>query len=365
MLRLLTLLRRELSAEQARAAVEMARLRQKAVDKFGADASQMFFTREALEQASDPRIRKYRAERIAEARRINIIDVCCGIGSDSLTFAKPGAEVLGLERDPVRVAVARHNAVVLGLSSARFEVADVRDGLPFTPDVIFYDPARRDAQGRRIYHVEYYQPPLSLVKSWDAPRVAVKLSPGVDLAQLNTYQGAVEFISVEGDLKEAVLWLGDAAGSVPRATLILGDAIYHFQGEHGASAAPFSEPRRWLIEPDPGLLRAGLVQDVAVQCGGYMLDETIAYFTSDERPDSPWVRVWEVLDWMPFNLKRLRSYLRERSVGTVTVKKRGVAMTPETLIPQLKLRGDNSRTLVLTRFQGQPVVIVCRDIAVP
>jgi hypothetical protein len=64
---------------------------------------------------------------------------------------------------------------------------------------------------------------------------------------------------------------------------------------------------------------------------------------------------------MPFNLKKLRAYLRERNVGAVTVKKRGTAVTPEVLIPQLKLKGDESRTLVLTRCRSKQVVIICQD----
>ncbi len=65
---------------------------------------------------------------------------------------------------------------------------------------------------------------------------------------------------------------------------------------------------------------------------------------------------------MPFNLKKLRAYLREHHVGRVTVKKRGTAVTPESLIPQLKLKGDVSRTIVLTRFQGAQIVLICADI---
>jgi hypothetical protein len=57
--------------------------------------------------------------------------------------------------------------------------------------------------------------------------------------------------------------------------------------------------------------------------------------------------------------------LREHSVGTVTVKKRGSAVTPEVLIPQLKLKGDQSRTLVLTRCQGQQIVMICQDYSAP
>jgi hypothetical protein len=163
-------------------------------------------------------------------------------------------------------------------------------------------------------------------------------------------------------LKEAVLWC-DGSAPTTTATLLIGDAVYQWQtsNSHTLIDPALSEPRQWLIEPDPALLRAGLVQDVAAHFNGTLLNETIAYFTADQKPDSPWLRSWQVLDWMPFNLKRLRSYLREQRVGQITVKKRGTAVTPETLIPQLRLKGDESRVLVLTRLKGQQIVMICAE----
>jgi arsenate reductase-like glutaredoxin family protein len=64
---------------------------------------------------------------------------------------------------------------------------------------------------------------------------------------------------------------------------------------------------------------------------------------------------------MPFHLKTLRAYLRERGVGRVTVKKRGSPITPEALTAKLKLTGDESRTLIMTRHQGKPIVMICAD----
>ena len=93
-----------------------------------------------------------------------------------------------------------------------------------------------------------------------------------------------------------------------------------------------------------------------------MLDETIAYMTTTTQPQSPWVRAWRIIDWMPFHLKRLRAYLRARHIGQVTVKKRGVAITPEELTSKLRLKGGrDSCTIVLTRYQAQPIAIVCED----
>lgn len=355
---ILTRLRKDYAPEQAAAALTLARLRQKAVPKFGDDAQKLFFTPAALEQASDPLVRRYRAQ-IAAKRRA--LDVCCSIGTDSLALARAGASaVLGLEFDAVRVAMAQHNAAALNLPAA-FRQQDVTQGIPGGYDLIFYDPARRDARGKRIFDVEAYVPPLALVWGWQADVIAVKLAPGVDLSQLADYGGLVEFISVAGDLKEAVLWLG-VGESGTKATLIAPDGrVQHWQRD-GMPDVVIAPPRRWLLEPDAAILRAGLVQDVAETLDATLLDETIAYISSDEKPQSAWVRAWEILDWMPFHLKKLRAYLRAHDVGKVTIKKRGFAMSPEELSARLKLKaGSASRTLVLTRHAGQPIVLICAD----
>jgi protein-L-isoaspartate O-methyltransferase len=367
-LKLLTALRRELTPQQAGAALELARLRQKAVAKFGADAAKMFFTREALEQASDPLVRRWRVLNMLAG--LWVVDACCSIGADALAFAQAGAEVLGLDIDPVRVAMARLNAAALGIANVRFEVADVRESVP-EADLIFFDPARRTDDGKRIFDVERYEPPLATIRGWQAQRIVVKLSPGVDLAQLQPYGGLIDFISVEGDLKEATLTLLDGkpgegirygaallSHHTPTSLPFLG---YWTYDPSFPEEAPISEPRRWLVEPDPAIIRSGQVAGLANKLGGAMLDPEIAYLTTDEQPVSHWVRAWEIIDWMPFNLKKLRVYLREQNVGTVTVKKRGTAVTPEELIGKLKLNGSESRTVVLTRCRAEQVVLVCRD----
>lgn len=357
MLPLVSRLRKQFSADEVHAAITTARLRRQAGMKFGDAAAEMFFTPDSLQQASDPQVRTYRAARLSGVEQL--LDVCCGIGADSIAYASAGAEVLGLDIDPVRIAIARHNAGVVGLTNARFEQHDVKQGIPAGYHAVFYDPARRDHEGRRIFDVEAYIPPLSLVQDWGAPTIAVKLSPGVDMGQLESYGGQVEFISVEGELKEAVMWLDRK--DHPVATLITGGAILHWNDKPLAHPTPIAAPMAWLVEPDPALIRAGLVANVAKAFNGCQLDPTIAYFTCEQYPDSPWVKAWKVLDWMPFNLKKLRRYLQQRNAGSVTVKKRGSPIAPEHLQSQLRLKDNQSFTLVVTRFNGKATVLICAD----
>lgn len=355
-LKWITTLRKMFTLDQASALLTTAQLRQNAITKFPENASQMLFTDDALQQASDFHIRKYRASLISGKK---LLDVCCSIGSDAISYAQSGNEVLGLDIDPVRIAIAEHNASVCD-TLATFSVQDVTQMIPDDADMIFFDPARRTQDGNRIFDVNDYIPPLSLIQRFQAPEIAVKLSPAVDLNQLEPYGGQVEFISVEGDLKEAVLWVHQH-GTSPLATLIQQGKIHHFQ-RTTAPAISMTEPRIWLFEPDPSILRAGLVQDLAETLNATLLDETIAYLTMDEPMNTVWGRYWKILDWMPFNLKKLRAYLREHQVRNVTVKKRGFPMLPEEIITSLKLKkGDQSRVLVFTRCAGSPIVMICGE----
>lgn len=98
---------------------------------------------------------------------------------------------------------------------------------------------------------------------------------------------------------------------------------------------------------------------VAADLGAGLIDPTIAYLTSDERTDSPWVSSYRVDEVLPFNLKKLRALLRASGVGRVVVKKRGSPIEPEALARQLRGPGEASAVVVVTRVAGAPTTLVC------
>ena len=98
---------------------------------------------------------------------------------------------------------------------------------------------------------------------------------------------------------------------------------------------------------------------MAEQLGATLVDGQIAYLTSDAPADSPWVSSYRVTDVLPFSVKRLRAALRERGVGEVTIKKRGSAVDVERLRRDLRLTGDASAVVVLTRIGAKPYAAIC------
>jgi SAM-dependent methyltransferase len=360
-------LSRQHPADLARAALEIAILRDEAQSKFPF-ASQLYFTRPALEQASSYEIARWRARRYYGLERL--YDFGCSVGSDTLALAEI-AFTIGLDRDELRLAMAQANLAARGLAERSALVqADLTSGLPFKllpASGVFFDPARRAAH-KRAFSVRDYQPPLAVIKDWleRCPAVGVKISPGVDLAELRSYDAEVEFISLGGELKEAVLWFGALKTCRRRATLLPGGHTLATPYEPDDNQPlPLREPGAYLYEPDPAILRAGLVQQVGEQIGAAQLDPDIAYLTSNQAVETPFARRWQVEDWMPFGLKSLRAILRQRQVNHVVVKKRGSPLQPEQLIQALRLPPArqydirHSRTLFLTHLRGRPIVVIC------
>jgi len=214
-------LRRRATREQAAAAYEIAWLRRRAVAKFR-EAARMYFTREALEQASGMAIARYRVDRYTRLGLAHIADLCCGIGGDTLALAAI-ARVTAIDIDALRLAMARANAQVLGLDAIiEFQEANLAHTLPPPADALFFDPARR-SEGRRVFTLAEYQPSVRLVEQWQRQTelIGIKLAPGVSDEEIATLGiGELEQISVNGELKEAVFWLGPLGQPGKRATVL-------------------------------------------------------------------------------------------------------------------------------------------------
>lgn len=369
LLPVLETLRRQFPAQLAAAALETVRLRQRARAKFSR-ADQMYFTREALEQASGELVARHRAARYGAAGA-TALDVCCSIGGDALGLAEAGLAVTGIDRDPLRVALAEANAAVYGVAGrTTFQVADARTFPVPAGALLFFDPARRSGHSsrrRRVWHPDDYEPPLSLIDSWlgQAAGFGVKVAPGIDYDGL-PYDCEVELVSLTGEVKEACLWFGTLRQHTRSATLLRPDSQAVTLYASDGPPVPVMPPSRYLYEPDGAVIRAHLVEPLARQIDAAKIDAEIAFLTSDTLIATPFARAFRVDEVLPFNLKRLRARLRELGVGQVVVKKRGSPIDPQVLEQQLRLdRTSESRalTLVLTQVQGQPSVILCAPIS--
>ena len=346
-------LRGRYPAELVAAAVAQHELRVRAAGKFAA-AGRMWFTRAGLEQASAEPLARHRAERYTGCGRV--ADLCCGIGGDLCALA-PGRDALAVDLDPVHLRMARENARLHGAGELAAVAADVRELRLPGSTAVFVDPARR-AGGRRLPAGES-RPPLDwcLGLAGRVAAVGIKAAPGLPL-DLVPAGWEVELLADRRELKEAVLWSPELATTARRATVFPGPATLTRAPGPPLDCAP---PGGYLLDPNPAVTRAGLVEELGRGLGAWKLDPRIAFLSADRPVASPFGRLLRVDASLPWNLKRLRGVLRERGVGAVEVRKRGSAVDTDDLTTRLRLRGDARAVVVLTRVADRPWALVCAE----
>jgi hypothetical protein len=240
--------------------------------------------------------------------------------------------------------------------------------------------------------------------------VCVKAAPGLP-ADLIPPGWEAEFVAEGRDLKEAVLWspaLATAPVATPpggppgprRATVIApppggpapggpvpgdrapdqalddrapgdrspGRAPGH-RAPHGHATlvaapgdpVPLRAPGEYLLDPNPAVTRAGLVEDLARTLGGdaAKIDPQIAFLTLDRPARTPFARTLRVLESAPWNEKQFARRLRDLGIGAVDIRRRGLAGDVDQIRRRLKLAGKDRATLVITRVNDKPWGIIC------
>ncbi len=405
-------LRREYPADLVAAAMAQQELRRAAQAKFSR-AAQMLFTRAGYEQSSSETVAAYRAGRLKNASRV--ADLCCGIGGDLIALAA-ASDVLAVDRDEAHARYALHNAAVYGRAEhVTTLVADVRDVKLTGIDAVFIDPARRAgpgapgqggaAQGRAVqahrFKAGVSEPPLDwcVALTSQVEAVCIKAAPGLP-EELIPDGWEAEFIAEARDLKEAVLWSPVLASAPPKAgthgargprrrATVLATApaggpatapaghppqAYTLVAREG-DPVPLKEPGEYLLDPNPAVTRAGLVEDLARELasavasaaatdaasGVAKIDPRIAFLTLDRDVRTPFARTLRVLYSAPWNEKQFAKRLRDLGIGAVDIRRRGLAGDVDQIRRRLKLSGKTRATVVITRVNDKPWGLICAD----
>lgn len=339
-------------------------------------------TSRGLEQATALPVARHRAGRFRRAAKavgdLWAWDACAGIGADAMAMAEAGLTVLATDLSAEALGCAAINAALLDPQGVVLPC--LADALrpPFASGeriLGLADPDRRDAHGRRLRDPEDWSPPLGRTLQLVAGLRGgcVKLAPGLDPAALQRHlppgcPASLEWISLDGELKELALWTGILAEEPhpERATLLRSDG-----GSDSVTAASFGPavgaPERlpdpgelagwWLLEVPSALTLSGLGDLALGAAGALVLDPSdpgaFAVAPPSAEPSGPGLRAWRIARALPADPKRLRRALRDEGIGTVTVKTRGRGV-PEAGALAERLRGSGSRSglLAITTWPG-------------
>lgn len=155
--------------------------------------------------------------RAAAGRRV--VDACCGVGGNTIGFARSGCDVIAIELNSRRLALASHNVRAYGVQS-RVELRQ-GDALVLLPnvraDVLFLDPPWGRATNRQ--RMTSADIPLLAPLLAHGPAFAevwLKLPPSFDCGELPWATPTAVFGRESGDRQRIkFLWLRGRAPAQP------------------------------------------------------------------------------------------------------------------------------------------------------
>jgi hypothetical protein len=372
-------LRGRFTPAQTHLLLEQTELRRRATAKF-TQAHQMFFTRIGLEQATDECVAAYKATRFTTQRAAGLspsngpavfADLCCGIGGDLQALAA-NAPAIGIDRDPI---IAHFAAINTGAPIHTTDIAtfDLNSAAAF-----HIDPDRRPT-GRRTTSLEWCEPNIETIDALlvRVPNAAIKLAPASEVPPHWSAHCELEWISRDRECRQLVAWHGALAKSPAqnRATILpaarhpvlslpkSGLAPRTITG-HPKQPIPIADkPNQYVYDIDPAVLAAKLKGVLAAEHNLTALSAGSTYLTGDNTIIDLALTCFAVEEVMPFRIDKLAKHLAAHDIGQLEIKKRGVDINPEKLRRDLKLRGNNSATLLITPIAGRATAILAQRVS--
>lgn len=330
-------------------------LQLKARERFGSDPGYLY-TAEGLEMMTHPLVAERRAARLA-ALGMRVVDLTCGLGGDLGACVRAGVDACGVERDRVSAMLAAANVPAAGVVQGD----GTRAPVAIRRFAVVIDPSRRGARGRR-FDPGAFSPPwdVALALAQEARAAVVKGPPGIDM-RFVPGEAEIEFVQLGKSLRECAVWLGEVSAPGMRRGVLLpgGDIIDSSEPEVGTTTVA---PGRFVFDPESCVTRAGLVRQLGWRLGAQLLDEQVAYLTSEEPAFDALADTFEVMEVVPFSVARLRETLRARGWRADEIRRRAFPVEPDELRRLLGPIEGERVTLLCTTLQGRRTVVVARQV---
>lgn len=350
-------LRARFPAEAVRLALSLTEYRRKAASRGFPHADRLWFDRVRLEQATAWPVARHKARRFSGI----VQDACCGAGMDAIALAER-AEVVATDIDPLACFIAKRNAEIFGAGSKITIRTQAAEELTSREGLLHIDPDRRSGKAGRAVRLEDYVPSLEIL--WQRMREfaggAIKLSPAANFG--GKFENVeMELVSLYGECKEATIWFGTLAGeeswratALPSGETIAGDPL---------AAEPSCAPlRQYLYDPDPALVRAGLIDLFCAERAINRLDLAEEYLTSDGYIESPFVTGFRVLAELPNNETTLKRQLRNLKAGVVEIKARRLPVPIERLQKKLPRAGSRPLVVFFCRIADRARIVIAERV---
>ena len=351
------------SMERVAAAIRIAEGRRRGAVKFSR-ADRMWFERTGLEQATSEPVARHKAQRFA-GRTETVVDLCCGIGGDAIVLAA-WVDVLAVDLDATMCRRTRWNAKAYDVGDLVATVRGRAESIQVPKGAwVHIDPDRRLKSLAQTKRLEEYQPGLDvLLRLPDmAAGGAIKVSPASDFElHFPREQFEVELVSLRGECKEATVWFGEARTCERRATCLPEGESWTDRDGPKDARTEVGDVQRFVFEPDPALIRSGLLDGFSAKHHLTRYAAGVDYLTGPNLVDSSFLAAFEVMVVMPLDLKRIKREIGVLGIGLLEVKTRGVDHKPEEIREKLRSVEGVPATLLLSGGIGSARAVIARRV---
>ncbi len=322
-----------------------------------------------IEQSSSELAASYKSEIIHGKR---LLDLTGGLGADSYFFSKEVKEVYYCEIDGQLSKIAAHNFKVLGVDNIK---VCSEDGISFLKntnlkfDWIYLDPSRRHNTKGRVFRLSDYDP--NILEHIDllfdkSENILLKTSPLLDLSAGAKELGCVSeihVVAINNEVKE-LLWKlekGFSSPAVIKAINFKGKKSETFEfipDEERAAKSIFSEPLKYLYEPNSSILKAGAFKLTGERFSLSKLHEHSHLYTSEELHEFPG-RIFAIDGAHKYSKRTVKSL----NIKRCNISVRNFPHSVESIRKMFKLGSGGETYLFFTKTdKGHLAVLNCRKV---
>ncbi|OGJ16469.1 hypothetical protein A3K73_04535 [Candidatus Pacearchaeota archaeon RBG_13_36_9] len=304
--------------------LSIAKARKRASESKSKYLDLLYFNEEDLRFSTPKDIAGYRAKRLKCSK---IVDLCSGIGSQSIAFSRTCKKVLAIELDERKVKYAEMNdksKKIKFLCSDVLSHEAIQAVKDFSPDIIFCDPERMEEEKERS--IDSITPNIKkIIETYSkiAPNLCIEVPPQIALEKLNGIGGfEAEYLSYNNKLNRLDLYFGNLKKSGISVADVSGARIEKSQ----AAAENASFPSKYIYEVSTAITKAGLENEFAILINAEILstEKNKLILTSNEasktQESKAFSKVYRVLGFSD-NFKELIRILKNNRVGKVILKK--------------------------------------------
>lgn len=282
-------------------------------------------------------------------------DLTGGFGVDTYFLSRSFHTIHYVEPQRSLLKIARQNHQLLGARNIEYHQATADEFLRNVNeplDLVYVDPSRRSAANNKVHAFEDCQPDVVKLQRaiFDrSPLMLIKASPLLDIhaamAQLYAVR-RVYVVAVNNECRE-LLFLCDKSFSGHAAIEAVNIAdpveVFEFSFEtEKAQLISYSDPLRYLYEPNAAILKAGAFKSIAHHFHLRKLAANTHLYTSEEfLPDFPG-RKFLVEELVKPDQSALRRHFPEMKANVTT---RNYPLTPSELRKKTGLKDGGEKFL--------------------